>query len=258
MELGIAGRKAVVLAATRGMGFAIARSLVQEGVDVTIVGRNPVGVRDAVQRLTADAGGNVGGLEVDLSDPDAAKRISQGVGEIDILVNNTPGPPPGPISTVTGDTWRTQFDGMAARLFEITSMLLPGMRERRWGRVLTLASSGAIQPIDNLGISNTLRAGIVAWSKTLSNEVASSGVTANVLIPGRIRTERLEEIDAANAKRQGVDVATIEKRSIATIPAGRYGTVEDYADVATFLVSERAAYITGSTVRCDGGIIRST
>ena len=145
---------------------------------------------------------------------------------------------------------------MFLSLVDITNAFLPGMRERGWGRVLVTSSSGIVQPIPGLGISNTLRGALLGWAKTLAGEVAADGVTVNTILPGRIHTDRVDQIDAAAAERQGKTVADVVKASLATIPGGRYGTVEEYAAVAAFLVSARASYVTGSVVRVDGGVIR--
>jgi 3-oxoacyl-[acyl-carrier protein] reductase len=130
------------------------------------------------------------------------------------------------------------------------------MRERQWGRILTCTSSGVLQPIPNLGISNTLRASLVTWSKTLAGEVAADGVTVNVLVPGRIHTRRVDQLDQAAAARQSKPVEDVVKQSLATIPMGRYGSPDEFAAVATFLASERASYVTGSVIRTDGGLIK--
>jgi 3-oxoacyl-[acyl-carrier protein] reductase len=131
------------------------------------------------------------------------------------------------------------------------------MRERGWGRILTIASSGVVQPIPNLVISNALRSSIVGWSKTLASEVAKEGITVNLVLPGRIQTDRVEELDAANAKAQGKSIEDIAAAAQAGIPAGRYGRVEEFADTVCFLASERASYITGAMIRVDGGAVRS-
>ena len=179
------------------------------------------------------------------------------LGGVDVLVNNTGGPPPGGIEAQDSATWRGQFDTMVLRLIEMTNLVLPGMRDRGWGRVLTLASSGIVQPIPNLSISNTIRSALVGWSKSLSNEVARDGITVNILAPGRILTARTDQLDSAAASRQGKTLDEVRAASAATIPAGRYGTVEEFAAVAAFLVSQPASYVTGGVVRCDGGSIRS-
>jgi 3-oxoacyl-[acyl-carrier protein] reductase len=139
----------------------------------------------------------------------------------------------------------------------LTDCLLPAMRQRKWGRIITVVSSGVIQPIPILGISNTLRASLVTWSKTLSAEIAAEGVTANILVPGRIDTERVRLTDEATAKQLGVSLEEAKKRSTAAIPLGRYGYVEEIGAAAAFLASAQASYMTGAMVRVDGGIVRS-
>jgi 3-oxoacyl-[acyl-carrier protein] reductase len=149
------------------------------------------------------------------------------------------------------------FHQMVLRVIETSDRLLPAMRKAGWGRILAIGSSGVVQPIPTLGVSNTIRSALVGWSKSLSNDLAAEGITVNMLIPGRIHTERVDELDAAAAKRGGVSIEQAREASSKTIPAGRYGTVEEFAKTAAFLVSEPASYITGSLVRCDGGSIRS-
>jgi 3-oxoacyl-[acyl-carrier protein] reductase len=146
---------------------------------------------------------------------------------------------------------------MAAHLFHLTGLLLPGMRARGWGRVLTIASSGVEQPIPNLALSNGIRASVLGWSKTLAGEVAADGVTVNVVLPGRIHTDRVDQLDAVAAQRQGKSLVEVARASTATIPAGRYGRPEEFADTVAFLASGRASYITGAKIRVDGGMIRS-
>jgi 3-oxoacyl-[acyl-carrier protein] reductase len=139
----------------------------------------------------------------------------------------------------------------------MTDRVLPGMKARKFGRIITSASSGVVAPIPNLGLSNALRASLVGWSKTLAREVAREGITANVMVPGRIATDRIAFLDAKKAEREGKTVAAVEAESLAQIPAGRYGDPGEYADMAAFLASERAGYVTGSVIRVDGGYIPS-
>jgi len=158
---------------------------------------------------------------------------------------------------MSADKLDTFFQSMVLRVISLTNALLPQMREQGWGRILTVASSGVIEPIPNLALSNTLRGALVGWNKTLATEIAGSGVTANMLLPGRILTDRIEELDGANAKRLGKSLEEIREASVKTIPAGRLGTVEEFGAAGAFLCSEPASYITGTMLRVDGGAAKS-
>ena len=146
---------------------------------------------------------------------------------------------------------------MVVSVIAITDAVLPGMRARHWGRIITSTSSGVVAPIPNLGISNALRLSLVGWSKTLAREVGRDGVTANIILPGRIATDRIKFLDEAKAKREGRSVEEVSAESTGSIPVGRYGKPEEYGDVVAFLASDRAAYLTGSVFRVDGGLIAS-
>ena len=215
----------------------------------------------AAAAINARGAGKARFVVSDLSGKDTpamlAEKVKSEFDGLDILVNNTGGPPPGLMSEADLAVVHRQFEIMVMSVMDITARVLPGMRAQGWGRVLTVASSGVIQPIPNLGLSNALRATLVGWSKSMANETAGDGVTFNMLLPGRIDTDRLKELDAANAKRAGKDVAEVAKAAQSQIPVGRYGAVEEFASTAAFLVSERASYINGSMIRCDGGAIKS-
>ena len=260
MDLGLTGKRALVLASSSGLGLGIAGKLCAEGASVLLSGRSQDKLENAADMLTNVGPGNASYLVVDLSDPTSATSLygaaQEALGGVDILVNNTGGPPPGGVEGQSADTWRSEFDTMVVRLIEMTNLCLPGMRERGWGRVLTVASSGIVQPIPNLSISNTIRSALVGWNKSLSNEVAADGITLNILAPGRIHTDRTDQLDAAAAKRLGKSIDEVRTASQATIPARRYGEVEEFAAVAAFLVSQPASYVTGGVIRCDGGSIR--
>lgn len=251
MDLKIAGRRALVLGGNRGMGLAVAKALAAEGVHVTIAARD--------QAALAAAAIEIGGARtfaLDLSDIASLPAFATAVGPIDILFNNTGGPPYGGAIGRDAAAWADSFQSMVLSVIRLTDLFLPAMRSAGWGRVLTLVSTGAVQPIPVLGISNTLRAGLIAWSKSLAPEVAGEGVTVNVLMPGRIATERVGLTDAAIAEREGVTVDVVQKRSWSQIPMGRYGTPEEVAALATFVCSDAASYVTGSVLRVDGGYVR--
>uniref|UniRef100_UPI0040485BB3 SDR family oxidoreductase n=1 Tax=Polynucleobacter sp. TaxID=2029855 RepID=UPI0040485BB3 len=260
MELGIQGKVALVLASSRGLGQAMAVSLAREGVKVAVTGRNPDGLKESVQMIEA-AGGTALALSWDLSDVsliDAmVSRVEKELGPIDILINNTGGPPPTTAAGQDPALWQKSFNDMVTTLLSITDRVLPGMRERKWGRIITSTTSGAIAPIKNLAISNTLRAALLAWSKTLSAEVANQGITVNVIMPGRVATDRLRQLDEARAKRENTSYELVVQDSLKQIPAGRYGDPREYGDTAAFLASQNASFITGSVIRVDGGQIQA-
>jgi 3-oxoacyl-[acyl-carrier protein] reductase len=257
MDLGLKGKTALVLGGSSGLGAAIATSLSREGANVAVASRD----KDKLAKTIAGFAGEGLALQWDLADLSAIEAnvaaVEQKFGQIDILVNNTGGPPPTTAAGADLDVWRKQFEAMVLSLIGTTDRVLPGMRARKWGRIITSTSSGVIAPIPNLAISNALRLSLVGWSKTLAREVAKDGVTANIVLPGRISTERLGVLDEAKAKREGKSKEQVAAESLATIPAGRFGEPDEYGDVVAFLASARAGYITGSTIRVDGGLIAS-
>lgn len=260
MDFGIKGKTALVLGASSGLGRAIAVSLAGEGAHVAVAGRRADKLDEVVAEINA-AGGKGLALPWDLSDLSAidpnVTRVEQALGPIDILINNTGGPPPTTAHGQKPELWAQQFQNLVLSVIAITDRVLPGMRQRKWGRVITSATSGVVSPIPNLGISNTLRASLVTWSKTLSQEVARDGVTVNVVLPGRIMTDRITQIDGLTAQKQGRSADEVTRDSAAAIPMGRLGDPREYGDAVAFLASARASYITGSILRVDGGAIAS-
>lgn len=260
MDLGLKGKVALVMASSRGLGQAMAVSLAREGVKVAVTGRNAEGLKKSVE-LIESAGGKALALTWDLSDPSVidsmVSHVEKELGPIDILVNNTGGPPPTPAAGQDPALWQKSFNDMVLPLIAITDRVLPGMRQRKWGRIITSTTSGAISPIKNLAISNTLRAALLAWSKTLSAEVAQDGITVNVIMPGRVATDRLRELDEARAKRENLTYDAVVQLSLKLIPMARYGDPCEYGDTATFLASQNASFITGSVIRVDGGQIQA-
>jgi 3-oxoacyl-[acyl-carrier protein] reductase len=260
MNLGLQGKTALVLAGGGGLGRAIAKSLATEGANVAVAGIGSTSIDGTVADLRA-IGGRFMGLIWDLADLSLINanisKIESELGPVDILVNNTGGPPPSSAEGQDPALWARQFQSMVLSIIVITDRILPGMKSRGWGRILTSTSSGVISPIPNLAISNALRLSLVGWSKTLAREVGKDGITANIVAPGRIATSRVATLDNAKAKREGRSVEEVAAESQSTIPLGRYGKPEEYADVVAFLASERAAYITGSVIRVDGGMIPS-
>lgn len=260
MDLELNGKTALVLGAGGGLGGAISVALAGEGVQVVVAD-----IVLAAAQGTADVIGNMGGqalpLQWDLSDfsliQNNVEAIKRKFGGVDILVNNTGGPPPTPAHGQDPALWRKHFEAMVLSVIAITDALLPHMKERRWGRIITSTSSGVISPIPNLGVSNALRASLVAWSKTLAREVGKDGITANVVVPGRIATARITQLDRSKAERESKPLQQVEAESVSSIPVGRYGQPMEYANMVTFLASPKAAYITGSVIRVDGGLIAS-
>jgi len=261
MDLGLRDKCALVLGASQGLGLGVARALLAEGASVAISSRSAESLAAARAGLPEDQRSRCFALPADLGAPEAADGVAAAalarLGRVDILVNNSGGPPTGQPSSVDLAEVDRQFDAMVKPLLALTLALLPGMRERGWGRILTIASSGVVQPIPHLPISNSLRAALVGFMKTLAGEVARDGITVNVLAPGRIATARTGSIDAAAASRSGKSEAEVARDSAAAIPAGRYGTVEEFGAVAAFLAGAGASYVTGSVIRVDGGAIRS-
>ena len=260
MDLKLKGKNGLVFGGSKGIGNGIANALAAEGVAVALVARTQGPLEAAASKINS-SGGRAIGLTADLADwPSVEKAVNSArreLGPIDILINNSGGPPPSGVLGVKPEVWEAQFQAMVLVLFRITEMLLPEMRSRGFGRVLTVASSSVVEPIPSIGVSNTLRSAIVGWAKTLAGEVARDGVTVNTLLPGLIATDRALSLARTHAQRAGISEEESIRRSAQAIPVGRPGTPAEFGAVAAFLASPLAAYVTGSLIRIDGGSIRS-
>lgn len=261
MDLGLEGRVALVGAASRGLGFAIADELAAEGARVAICARRTDAVQAAAAAIRERTGAEALGITADLSTGEGIAHALDGVhhalGPVDILVTNTGGPPSGLFEQHDWAAWQGAVDLLLRSAVELTRGVLPGMRERGWGRILAVTSIAVKQPVDGLILSNSVRAAVTGFVRTLANEVADAGITVNALLPGYTRTERVEQLNAATAAREGLAPEAVQRRIERQIPMRRLGEPREFAALAAFLASERAGYITGQSIAVDGGWIRS-
>ena len=261
MDLGLRGRRALVLAASKGLGRAAAEALAAEGVELVISSSDPQRCSDAAGAIAQAHGTRAIGISADLFVPESMDRLFaqavEALGGIDILFLNHPGPALGLARDIDVGVLESQFRMMVASPIRLISHALPGMRERRWGRILSVGGSGMVAPLPNKVMDDTLRPALVGYSKALANEVAADGVTVNVLLPGTFITDRVHDSTASNAALWGITVGEAMRRRIEQIPAGRFGELEEFGAVAAFLCSGRASYISGAVIRVDGSQIRS-
>ena len=260
MDFGLKDRVALVAAASRGIGFAAARELAREGARVFLCSRDEAHATEAAAKIQADTGTEVTGLRADVTNnADIARFADEAVeraGKIDICITNAGGPP----STVFADTdiemFRHAFELNALSAIRLVKLVLPGMREQKWGRIINITSVSVKQPIEGLLLSNTVRAGLTGWAKTISNEVAPDGVTVNNVAPGYTLTERQAELAEARSKMMGKTKEEMIGSWAGQTPMRRMAQPEEIAAAVAFLASERASYITGVTLQVDGGWVR--
>ena len=260
MDLGLRGRVAIVAAGSKGLGRAVAEELAAEGASVVVCARGREALDAAVARIAA-AGGRAHAVVADVSrETDIAAVVDDTrrvFGAPDILVTNSGGPRPGRFETLTPADWDAATRVLLTSAVSFARAVLPAMRERRWGRIINITSIAAKQPVEGLMLSNSLRAAVTAFGRTLANEVAADGVTVNNLMPGYTRTERVVELSEHMAATEGTTTEAIIGRWEKEIPMGRIGEPHEFAALAAFLASDRASFITGQSIAVDGGWIRA-
>lgn len=261
MDLGLKDKVALVAAGSRGLGRAVAEELAAEGASLVLCAREAQTLSETAAAIADTYNAHVLAVPADVTATDDIKRVVESgierFGRIDILVTNAGGPPAGRFDQLTREQWERAIRLTLMSAVELARQVLPGMRERRWGRILNITSIAVKQPVENLLLSNSLRAGLTGFARTLANEVAAEGVTVNNILPGYTRTERLEELAQMMAEKQGISAAEFRGKWEKEIPMGRLGEPREFAALAAFLVSERASYITGTSIQVDGGWIKS-
>ena len=261
MDLGLRNRVALVAAASKGLGRAVAEDLAAEGARLIICARGADALEQARAAIAERTGADVQAIAADLATREGIDRVAHAAlerhGRVDVLVNNAGGPPSGPFEQHSWELWENAVNLNLRSAVELTRHVLPGMRERRWGRIINITSIAVKQPVDGLILSNSVRAAVTGWARTLANEVAAHGITVNNVLPGYTRTDRVEELNRARATAEGVSPEDIQRRTEQQIPMRRYGVPAEFGAMVTFLASDRASYITAQSVAVDGGWIKA-
>ena len=261
MDFGLKGKVALVAASSRGLGRAVAEELANEGVNLLLCARGEKDLDEARAEISGKSDTQVIAVAANLTEPDEVKRVVdtglQAFQNIDILVTNTGGPPSGVFESLTPEAWQEAIRQNLESVLNLTRAVLPGMKERGWGRILNITSISVKQPVDNLILSNSVRAAVTGFARTLANEVARFGITVNNILPGYTRTSRVEALAGQIAKSQGTTAEEAIGGWEAQIPMGRIGEPREFAALVAFLASERASYITGASIPVDGGWIRA-
>jgi 3-oxoacyl-[acyl-carrier protein] reductase len=260
MDPGLSGKIALVAASSKGLGRAIAEAFAAEGAALALCARGEEALTATREAIARGSMAPVHAVAGDLSQRDGIERVAHSTlerfGRVDVLVTNAGGPALGRFEAHEWAAWQRAVELNLRSTVELTRAVLPGMRERRWGRVLHITSLTVKQPIDGLMLSTSVRAAVTGFARTLANEVAAEGITVNTILPGYMNTERVTEVNRAAADREGLELGDVERRMITQIPARRIGEPRELAALAVFLASEQAAYITGQSIAVDGGWIR--
>jgi 3-oxoacyl-[acyl-carrier protein] reductase len=260
MDLGLTGKVALIGGASKGLGLAAARALCAEGAHAALMARSPDVLEQAAEDLRQTTGAEVLAVAVDLSQtddlPDAVDQALDAFGRIDILINNAGGPPTGQFLDLGLDDWLHAFHLNLASAVTLAKLVVPRMKENNFGRIINLTSIAVKQPLDNLILSNSIRAGVHGWAKTLASELAPHGITVNNIMPGYTLTDRVRGLARNMAEEEGVSPEAVIHQLVEDIPMGRLGRPDELGDLAAFLASERAAYITGASIPVDGGFYK--
>ncbi|MFC4737853.1 SDR family oxidoreductase [Bacillus daqingensis] len=261
MDMKVKGRSVVVLAASKGLGKATAEAYAQEGASVVIASRSREELEQTAAEIRQKTGSRVEAVPCDVNDLESIRALMAKSAElhdgIDVLITNAGGPPPGTFDSITDEQWQQSFQQVLLSVTRLVREALPWMRKAEAGRIVMIASSSVKQPIDGLILSNTFRAGLSGLAKSLSQELAAENILVNIVGPGRIGTDRLKQMDTARAERTGTSVEELQKQAQAEIPAGRYGTPDEFAQAVVFLGSGSNTYITGQTLLVDGGLVKA-
>ncbi len=261
MDCGLKGKVAMVAGASRGLGYGVARALAAEGVLVSMSSRQEGAIAEAAKRNSGETYAETLPVAVDVRDGAAiaawhAKTVEK-FGGVDLLFTNAGGPPAGTALSFDDDAWKAAFELLVLSAVRMVRLAVPSMKARGGGAIVVSTSSAVKEPVPNLALSNVVRTSVAALSKTLANELAADKIRVNHLLPGRIDTDRVRELDTIRAKATGGTPDTVREGWSKTIPLGRYGVPEEYGNAAVFLFSDAARYITGASLQCDGGLIKS-